>query len=88
MKEALHVTVASQLRTDLWAGRCGLSTALFIGRGREAMAFEGGTLQALQPPDDGVIHIDSNETVGRMKGLLVDRIALMRRRAPLTRRLQ
>jgi histidinol-phosphate aminotransferase len=42
-------------------GGAGLSTALFIGRGREAMAFEGGTLQALQPPDDGVIHIDSNE---------------------------
>ena len=42
-------------------GGAGLSTALIIGRGREAMAFEGGTLQALQPPDDGAIHIDSNE---------------------------
>ena len=42
-------------------GGAGLSTAFVIGRGREAMAFEGGTLQALQPPDDGVIHIDSNE---------------------------
>ena len=42
-------------------GGAGLSSAFVIGRGREAMAFEGGTLQALQPPDDGVIHIDSNE---------------------------
>jgi histidinol-phosphate aminotransferase len=42
-------------------GGAGLSSALVIGRGREAMAFEGGTLQALQPPDDGVIQIDSNE---------------------------
>lgn len=42
-------------------GGAGLSTAFIIGRGREAMAFEGGALQALQPPDDGVIHIDSNE---------------------------
>ncbi len=42
-------------------GSAGLSTALVIGRGREAMAFEGGTLQALQPPDDGVMRIDSNE---------------------------
>ena len=42
-------------------GGAGLSTALVIGRGREAMAFEGGTVQPLQPPDDGVIHIDSNE---------------------------
>lgn len=42
-------------------GGAGLSTALVIGRGREAMAFEDGTLQALQPPNDGGIHIDSNE---------------------------
>jgi histidinol-phosphate aminotransferase len=42
-------------------GGAGLSTAFVIGRGREAMAFDGGTPQALQPPDDGVIHIDSNE---------------------------
>lgn len=42
-------------------GGAGLSTAFIIGRGREAMAFEGGALQALQPPDDGAIHIDSNE---------------------------
>jgi histidinol-phosphate aminotransferase len=42
-------------------GGAGLSTAWIIGRGREAMAFEGATLQALQPPNDGVIHIDSNE---------------------------
>ena len=42
-------------------GGAGLSTAFVIGRGREATAFEGVTLQALQPPDDGVIHIDSNE---------------------------
>ena len=42
-------------------GGAGLSTAFVIARGREAMAFEDGTLQALQPPDDGVIHIDSNE---------------------------
>jgi histidinol-phosphate aminotransferase len=42
-------------------GGAGLSTAFVIGRGREAMAFDGETPQALQPPDDGVIHIDSNE---------------------------
>ena len=42
-------------------GGVGLSSAFIVGRGREAMAFEGGALQALQPPDDGVIHIDSNE---------------------------
>ena len=36
-----------------------LSTPFIIGRGHEAMAFEGG---ALQPPDDGgVIRISSNE---------------------------
>jgi histidinol-phosphate aminotransferase len=46
---------------NLGLGGAGLSAALVIGRGREAMAFEGGALQALQPPDDGVIHIDSNE---------------------------
>jgi histidinol-phosphate aminotransferase len=42
-------------------GGAGLSAALVIGRGREAAAFAGGELQALQPPDDGIIHIDSNE---------------------------
>ena len=42
-------------------GSAGLSTAFVIGRGREAWAFEGEAVQALQPPDDGVIHIDSNE---------------------------
>ncbi|MCC7242279.1 MAG: aminotransferase class I/II-fold pyridoxal phosphate-dependent enzyme [Acidobacteria bacterium] len=42
-------------------GGAGLSTALIIGRGREALAFEGPAVQALQPPDDGLIHIDSNE---------------------------
>ncbi|MGE0462293.1 MAG: histidinol-phosphate transaminase [Vicinamibacterales bacterium] len=42
-------------------GGAGLSTALVIGRGREAMAFQGGMVQPLQPPDDGLIHIDSNE---------------------------
>src|SRR5919106_5650403 len=42
-------------------GGAGLSTAFVIGRGREAQAFEGEAVQALQPPDDGVIHIDSNE---------------------------
>jgi histidinol-phosphate aminotransferase len=42
-------------------GGASLSTAFVIGRGREAMAFDGETVQALQPPDDGVIHIDSNE---------------------------
>jgi histidinol-phosphate aminotransferase len=41
-------------------GGAGLSTAVVIGRGREALAFEDG-VQALQPPEDGVIHIDSNE---------------------------
>jgi histidinol-phosphate aminotransferase len=46
---------------NIGLGGAGLSAALVIGRGREAMAFEGGTLQALQPPDDGLIHIDSNE---------------------------
>jgi histidinol-phosphate aminotransferase len=50
----------SFVRTIGWGG-AGLSTAFVIGRGREAMAFEGGTPQALQPPLDGVIHIDSNE---------------------------
>jgi histidinol-phosphate aminotransferase len=45
----------------LGLGGAGLSTAFVVGRGREAMAFEVGTLQALQPPDDGVIRIDSNE---------------------------
>ena len=42
-------------------GGAGLSTSFVIGRGREAIAFEGGAVQVLQPPDDGVIHIDSNE---------------------------
>jgi histidinol-phosphate aminotransferase len=42
-------------------GGAGLSTAFVIGRGREAWSFEGEAVQALQPPDDGVIHIDSNE---------------------------
>jgi histidinol-phosphate aminotransferase len=42
-------------------GGAGLSTALVIGRGREAAAFEFSTGQALQPPVDGIIHIDSNE---------------------------
>ena len=42
-------------------GGAGLSAALVIGRGREALAFEGQAPQALQPPADGVIHIDSNE---------------------------
>jgi histidinol-phosphate aminotransferase len=45
----------------LGLGGASLSTAFVIGRGREAMAFEGEAVQALQPPDDGVIHIDSNE---------------------------
>ncbi|MGQ0735018.1 MAG: pyridoxal phosphate-dependent aminotransferase [Acidobacteriota bacterium] len=40
-------------------GGAGLSTAFIIGRGHEAMAFQAPP--ALQPPDDGVIHIDSNE---------------------------
>src|SRR5262245_36796521 len=41
----------------------GLSAALVIGRGREAMAFAGDAeqVQALQPPLDNIIHIDSNE---------------------------
>jgi histidinol-phosphate aminotransferase len=43
-------------------GSASLSSVLVIGRGREAMAFTGGEQQAtLQPPDDGLIHIDSNE---------------------------
>lgn len=42
-------------------GGAGLSTAFVIGRGREAMTFGDRALQALQPPDDGVIQIDSNE---------------------------
>jgi len=43
----------------LGLGGAGLSTALIIGRGREAMAFEAG---AMPPPDDGgVIRISSNE---------------------------
>lgn len=45
-------------------GGAGMSAAFVVGRGREAMAFETGALQALsplQPPDDGIIHIDSNE---------------------------
>jgi hypothetical protein len=42
-------------------GGAGLSTALVIGRGHGAMAFQGGTPAPLQPPDDGLIHIDSNE---------------------------
>lgn len=46
---------------NIGLGGAGLSAALVIGRGREAMAFEGLSLQALQPPDDGLIHIDSNE---------------------------
>ena len=46
---------------NIGLGSAGLSAALVIGRGREAMAFEGGSFQALQPPEDGVIHIDSNE---------------------------
>ena len=46
---------------NIGLGGAGLSTALVIGRGREAWAFEGGQAPALQPPDDGVIHIDSNE---------------------------
>lgn len=46
---------------NIGLGGAGLSAALVIGRGREAMAFEGGALQALQPPDDGIIRIDSNE---------------------------
>ena len=41
------------------AGSAVLSADFLIGRGREAMAFEGA---ALQPPDDGgFIRIDSNE---------------------------
>jgi histidinol-phosphate aminotransferase len=41
------------------AGSAGLSTALIIGRGREAMAFESAEVQ---PPDDGgFIRISSNE---------------------------
>jgi len=45
---------------NLGLGSAGLlSTPFIIGRGREAMAFEGG---ALQPPDDGgFIRISSNE---------------------------
>jgi histidinol-phosphate aminotransferase len=46
---------------NIGLGSAGLSAALVIGRGREATAFETGALQALQPPDDGLIHIDSNE---------------------------
>jgi histidinol-phosphate aminotransferase len=46
---------------SIGVGSAGLSAALVIGRGREALAFEGQAPQALQPPDDGVIHIDSNE---------------------------
>jgi histidinol-phosphate aminotransferase len=46
---------------NIGLGGAGLSTALVIGRGREAMAFEGGALQALTPPDDGILRIDSNE---------------------------
>jgi histidinol-phosphate aminotransferase len=43
-------------------GGAGLSTALVIGRGREAMAFAGDLqVPALQPPDDGLIQISSNE---------------------------
>jgi histidinol-phosphate aminotransferase len=42
-------------------GSAGLSTAFVIGRGREAWAFQGEAIQALQPPSDGLIHIDSNE---------------------------
>src|SRR4051794_4690177 len=46
---------------NLGIGSAGLlSTPFVIGRGSEAMAFEGGTL--LQPPDDdGFIRISSNE---------------------------
>ena len=46
---------------NIGLGGAGLSAALVIGRGREALAFEGETQQALQPPADGLIHIDSNE---------------------------
>ena len=49
---------------NLGLGGAGLSSAFVVGRGREAMAFDFGELQAppaLQPPDDGLIHIDSNE---------------------------
>jgi histidinol-phosphate aminotransferase len=48
---------------NLGLGGAGLSTAFVIGRGREAMAFELGAqqVQALQPPNDNIIHIDSNE---------------------------
>jgi histidinol-phosphate aminotransferase len=42
-------------------GGASLSAALVVGRGREAWAFEGGQAPVLQPPDDGVIRIDSNE---------------------------
>jgi len=42
-------------------GGAGLSSAFIVGRGSEAMAFQAGTVQPLQPPNDGLIHIDSNE---------------------------
>ena len=42
-------------------GGAGLSTALVIGRGREAVAFQGSAPPVLQPPDEGVLRIDSNE---------------------------
>jgi histidinol-phosphate/aromatic aminotransferase/cobyric acid decarboxylase-like protein len=56
-------------------GGAGLSSALVVGRGREAMAFDGGALQTvppLQPPDDGVIHIDSNENARGPGRLSID----------------
>lgn len=40
-------------------GSVGLSTSFIVGRGREAMAFEAGGLQA--PDDGGIIRISSNE---------------------------
>jgi len=54
---------------DIGVGSVGLlSTSLIVGRGREAMAFEGFGAPALQPPDDGgFIRISSNEN-GRGPG--------------------
>src|SRR5687767_418431 len=42
-------------------GLGGAGLSLVIGRGREAWALESQPVQALQPPADGVIQIDSNE---------------------------
>jgi histidinol-phosphate aminotransferase len=57
---SLSLSRRSFVRT-VGLGGAGLSAAFVTSRGREAWAFEGEAVQALQPPDDGVIHIDSNE---------------------------